>query len=42
MSDKTNRPVHTPPSTGDKRNDSGGAPGPKYTIPCPPPTPKKK
>nr|WP_279220846.1 hypothetical protein [Clostridium sp. AF12-19] len=22
------------------RNDGGGAPGPKYTIPCPPP--KKK
>lgn len=27
------------PST-DHRQDSGGAPGPKYTIPCPP-KPKK-
>lgn len=39
-----NKNVNTPiskPQTGiDKRNDGGGAPGPKYTIPCPP-KPKK-
>ena len=30
----------TNPQSPSKRNDGGGAPGPKFTIPCPP-KPKK-
>lgn len=36
----SSKPVSRPAPSGEKRNDGGGAPGPSYTIPCPP-KPKK-
>lgn len=38
-SQPNNRPT-SPTTTRFTRDNGGGAPGPKYTIPCPPP--KKK
>ena len=38
-----NTQPQTPPSPHYTREDGGGAPGPKHSIPCPPPTnPRKK
>lgn len=39
----TSRPSSTPSPHVGRRNDSGGAPGPRNPIPCPPKTsPTKK
>ncbi len=42
---KSSGPTNPRPDSGSKpikfRGDGGGAPEPKYTIPCPPKPPKK-
>lgn len=42
MSKNNNEKPHSQPSEKpiNLRGDGGGAPGPKYTIPCPKPKPK--
>lgn len=38
---KSNSKPTSKPSSPTKHNDGGGAPGPRYPIPCPPKPPKK-
>lgn len=39
---ETTKPVSNPQSVSVKKDYGGGAPGPKYTIPCPPKPKRQK